>query len=131
MMRTEAPFVPAAMAVDEALSFVRANGGVATLVGTPDDLIGVVTLDRLVAASQDGRTSDPVGSLAEDPLVHVHPDHPFDVVVERFAQSSGVLPVVSRVQARRVEGVVTIDEVARFVERRRTERRSDDDAEGV
>jgi CIC family chloride channel protein len=128
MMRTDAPFVPADMPVDAALSVVRAQGGVGTFVGTPESLVGFVALDRLAAASRDGGTTDPVGSLAEESIVHVHPDHPFDVVVERFAQSPGLLPVVSRDQARRVEGFVTLDEVTRFVDQRRRDRRSVDEA---
>ena len=128
MMRTDAAFVPPDLAVEQAWSLVRANGGTGMLVGTPEHLIGVVTLDRLAAAREAGRMSDPVGPLADESPVHVHPDHSFDVVVERFAQGSGVLPVVSREQARRVEGIVTLDEVTRFVEQRRLERRSDDEA---
>jgi hypothetical protein len=50
--------------------------------------------------------------------VHAHPDHPIDVVLERFAQSGGILPVVSRADARRVEGVVTIDSMLKIAERR-------------
>jgi len=41
--------------------------------------------------------------------VHAHPDHPIDAVLGRLAQSGGVLPVVSRADARRIEGVVTVD----------------------
>jgi CBS domain-containing protein len=87
-----------------------------------------VTLARLIAAAGEGKGSAPIGSLVEPSTVHVHPDHPFDVVLERFAQSPGLLPVVSREQARRMEGVVTLDDVTRFVERRRTEPRDDGDA---
>jgi CIC family chloride channel protein len=44
-------------------------------------------------------------------------DHPIDVVLDRFAQSAGILPVVSRADAHRVEGVVTIDSILKLAER--------------
>jgi hypothetical protein len=50
-----------------------------------------------------------VASLVDASYVHAHPDHPIDVVLDRLAESRGVLPVVSRAEARRVEGVVTTD----------------------
>jgi CBS domain-containing protein len=40
-------------------------------------------------------------------FVHAHPDHPIDVVLERLWQSGGLLPVVSRSEVRRVQGVIT------------------------
>jgi CIC family chloride channel protein len=49
--------------------------------------------------------------LAEPPPVHVHPDHPVDVVFERFEQSGGVLPVVSRAHANHVEGIITVETI--------------------
>lgn len=43
-------------------------------------------------------------------------DHPIDVVLERFAQSAGLLPVVDRARARRVEGVITLESIMKLVE---------------
>jgi CBS domain-containing protein len=111
--------------VEAALTLMMQNGQPASLVGTAERLVGLVTLERARAAAAAGQASDAVGSFIETSAVHVHPDHPFDVVLERFAQSAGLLPVVSREQARRVEGVITLDDVAGFVERRRIERRDD------
>ena len=56
--------------------------------------------------------ADPVASIVDQSFVHAHGDHPIDVVLERFAQSGGILPVVSRADAHRVEGVITIDSIA-------------------
>jgi hypothetical protein len=44
-------------------------------------------------------------------VVHVHPDHPLDVVLERFAASGGLLPVVSRAAAQCVEGAISLDDL--------------------
>jgi len=51
------------------------------------------------------------------PAVHVHPDHPLDVVIERFAHSDGTLPVVSRNNTRQIEGVITADAILARVSR--------------
>lgn len=56
----------------------------------------------------------------DDELVHVHPDHASDVVLQRLASSSGLLPVVSREDAQRLVGVVTFDDVRRFLRERRS-----------
>jgi hypothetical protein len=45
---------------------------------------------------------------ATAPDVHVHPDHSIDVVLERLSHSDGSLLVVSRADARHVEGVITL-----------------------
>ena len=51
--------------------------------------------------------------------IHVHPDHPLDIVVDRLSQSEGVLPVVSRTDAHRVEGIVTPDSILLARDRQR------------
>jgi hypothetical protein len=58
-----------------------------------------------------------VASIVDPSFVHAHGDHPIDVVLERFAQSGGILPVVSRTDAHRVEGVITIDSMLKIAER--------------
>ena len=58
-----------------------------------------------------GRARDPIGSLIEPTFVHAHPDHSIDVVLDRLPESGGVLPIVSRTEVRRVEGVVTRDSI--------------------
>jgi CBS domain-containing protein len=88
------------------------------LVGTPDRLRGIVTEDALRTAMESGRQTAPVAAIAVEPTVHVHPDHPLDVVLERFAESCGVLPVLSREEARRLEGVITFHDIAAFVQQR-------------
>jgi CIC family chloride channel protein len=39
--------------------------------------------------------------------IHVHPDHPLDLVIERLALADGTLPVVDRRDVSRVIGVIT------------------------
>jgi CIC family chloride channel protein len=75
------------------------------------------------AAGRAGRTARDVMSLEPatvdaPPAVHVHPDHPLDVVIDRLSHTSGVLTVVSRSDARQVEGTITADTILRMLHRR-------------
>lgn len=121
VMRAAPAFVPADMPVDAAWEAAREEGWTASLVGDSERLRGVITLDQLAAAREAGRGAADVASMLDGPMVHVHPDHPLEVVLERFADSGGLLPVVSRVAARRVEGVITLDDIARAAKRRRAD----------
>ena len=67
---------------------------------------------------QAGRGAELIEALAETSFHHAHPDHPADVVLERLADSDGLLPVISRENVRRVEGVITLDDVMRALRRR-------------
>jgi len=60
-----------------------------------------------VRTARDVMREEPV-TLESLPAVHVHPDHALDVVLDRLAQSDGRLPVVSRTDARRQLGVITL-----------------------
>jgi CBS domain-containing protein len=90
----------------------------AVLVGSGHELLGVVSSAQLAQAVVAGRAAEPISVLVADNPVHAHPDHPPDVVIERVAESGGVLPVVDREHARHVVGVVTLDGLARFIARR-------------
>jgi len=88
------------------------------LVTRRDDVPGVVTRVQLANAATSGHADAAVGSLIEGGTSHAHPDHPADVVLERLVTAGGWLPVVSRADARRVLGVVTLDGVARLMRER-------------
>jgi CBS domain-containing protein len=72
-------------------------------------VLGVVTREQLEHWRNSEHARQPIGSLVDQDFVHVHPDHPLDVVLDRLSETLGVLPVVSRTDVRRVEGVVTAD----------------------
>jgi CIC family chloride channel protein len=120
VMVGDAAFIPAHETVAHAWEALRASGRRAHLVGSRDRLVGVVTLDRLAAAMDGGLSAEPVGALVDEPLVHAHPDHPLDIVLARFADSPGLLPVVSRQDTQRLEGVVTLEDAVRMMGRART-----------
>jgi CIC family chloride channel protein len=57
-------------------------------------------------------------TVATPPPVHVHPDHTLDVVFERLSEADGALPVVSRSDSCRVEGVITVSTLSTLLAKR-------------
>lgn len=99
---------------------LRLQDGRAWLVGTRDDLIGLLRPERVMEAIQAGRGSGTIGTLIDVSFHHAHSDHLVDIVLERLADGEGVLPIVSRDDIRRVEGVITPDDVVRVLGRRQS-----------
>jgi hypothetical protein len=104
--------LPGDTLIADAAGMAAAGGGV-HLVGDGRELIGIVDDEGLRDAVSAGRGGESIRALAVSPAVHAHPDHPIDVLVERLAHSDGVLPVVSRADARIVVGVVTVERIMR------------------
>jgi len=109
VMSTEMWFLPPDMSVAQAWRAAQEREDPAYLVGTRDRLLGTLTREQLEDLQATGRASDAVSLVVGDAFVHAHPDHPIDVVLDRLSESGGVLPVVSRIHARRVDGVITHD----------------------
>lgn len=82
-----------------------------------DDVHLPHAVTRSVAKTRTARdVMRPQPGLAQSaPQLHVHPDHPLDIVFARFAESDGTLPVVSRRDACRIEGVITAESIAAAV----------------
>lgn len=85
------------------------------LIGTGERLEGAVATARLADAIATGEGDAPVRSLLDGDLVHAHPDHPSDIVLERLAAGSGLLPILSREDGARAVGIVTTGGVVRFL----------------
>jgi CIC family chloride channel protein len=102
----------------------RSGGRQAFLIGTAQRLVGVVSAQQLASAVESGRLSDPVGVLLAPKMVHAHPDHPSETVLERLALSGGFLPIVSRDDAQQVLGVVTFQHIMQFMRKRTVENRA-------
>ena len=103
----EVPFIPPELLVEEAWSLAAAGAAAAYLVGTRHHLLGAVTREELDEWRSGDKADAPIAAMVKGAFVHVHPDHPIDVVLERLAASGGLLPVVSRTEVHQVEGVVT------------------------
>jgi CBS-domain-containing membrane protein len=117
-MNADAPFVSADSSIDAAWEVMRTHNRSASLVGSSDRLLGIVTLEGLAGAHAADRGHETVLALLNEQVVHVHPDQPLDVVLERFAASGGLLPVVSRAAVQCVEGVIRLEDIAAAAKRR-------------
>jgi predicted transcriptional regulator len=111
VMRADALFVSPAMSVEQAWLWSKEQEAPAYLVGTPDRLAGAVTRAQLDEWRASEEAGDALSSVVADSFVHAHPDHSIEVVLERLSESGGLLPVVSRTAAKRVEGVITCDSI--------------------
>jgi chloride channel protein, CIC family len=116
------PLLAASRAIESVWREFDANGQRPWLVGTAEDFLGVLQPERLTEAMQSGRGSEPIAGLTEAAFIHAHPDHSVDIVLERLADSAGVLPIISREDTRRVEGVITADDMTRALNRRRNQK---------
>jgi CBS domain-containing protein len=111
IMQSDVPFVLPEMSVEDAWRWALEHDADVYLVGTRDHLVGSVARQRLEEWHTTGHASDRIGSLIEPTFVHAHPDHSIDVVLDRLSESGGALPIVSRTEARRVEGIVTLNSI--------------------
>jgi CIC family chloride channel protein len=107
VMRPDVPLLPPDLGFDAARQWADEHDAPALLVGNGDRLLGSVTRQQLEQTTE-GSAPGSLGSLVpKTPFIHAHADHPIDVVLDRLAESGGVLPVVSRADVHKLEGVVT------------------------
>ncbi len=116
LMSKDVELIAPGLAIEEAWVRLGASTAPVALVGESGVLSGRITRENVQRAIAEGHGGEPVQSIVEADVVHVHPDHPIDLVLERFAGSGNVLPVVSRADARRLEGVVTLDSITRSLD---------------
>jgi CIC family chloride channel protein len=113
-MRTPEEVLTGEMSVVEALEKVRASQFHAWPVCDASGVIGIIPLRTLrEASSQDGGGNRKLMEFvdAED-FPHLHSDHPLNVALERFgAEQLDLLPVVSRANVHKLEGIVTVSDV--------------------
>lgn len=107
------PFLPGEIPVVEARRRLDEAGCDEALVGTRERLLGVVSRGALGDGAWD---AEPLASRIAANAGHVHPDHPLDLVVERFRRGPGFLPVLSRGGEALVVGVVTRGSLQRLLE---------------
>jgi CIC family chloride channel protein len=112
VMRSPTAPLPAEITVREALEQVRSSESRTWLVADRRGVIGVINLARLgreLAESSDKKLSDLVSALD---FPHVHSDQGLDLALERMgANQIELLPVVSRADVHKLEGVVTLRDV--------------------
>ena len=86
-------------------------------VGSDGIYVGLVTRGQIERALSSGGANASIGSIATGDCERVHPDHPLELVMDRLAKNPGLLPVVSRDQTDRLEGLITSETVIQFVQK--------------
>ncbi len=112
VMHPATELLPAEITVEEALERVRASEFRTCLVTDRRGVVGVInlpTLEREVAEGAAKQLGEIVSGLV---FPHVHPDQGIDLALERMgANQIEVLPVVSRADVHKLEGIVTLQDI--------------------
>jgi CIC family chloride channel protein len=107
VMTSDMSFVSPEVSVADAWEWALQHEAPVYLVGTRDHFVGTVTRRQLDEWRKTETRNQRIAGVIGDRFVHAHPDHPIDVVLERLTESGGMLPIVSRAEIHRIEGVVT------------------------
>lgn len=112
VMRPAPESLSAEISVREALERVRSSELRTWLVADGRGVIGVINLSRLereLAEGADKKLSELVGAFV---FPHVHSDQGLDLALDRMGTNQiEILPVVSRADVHKLEGVVTLGDV--------------------
>lgn len=114
VMRADPPLVPPETTIAEAIAALAATGASRALVGADGHAGGFVTRAAADAALRENRGVARVATITQPIRIHVHPDHPMDLMFERWKDAEGLLPVIGRDNETRIAGIVTLDEIISF-----------------
>jgi CIC family chloride channel protein len=112
-MRPAAEVLRAEMTVAEAVERAKKSLAGAWVVCDERGVCGVFSRKALEDAAQAGGGGRRLEELLTSvEFVHVHPDHPLIVALERLGTSKlEILPVVSRADVRELKGIVRLEDV--------------------
>jgi CIC family chloride channel protein len=115
-MRPADEILPAEMTAQEALEKVRASALRAWPVSNQRGVVGIITISTLKKAAADGLAHTKLIDLVERrEFPHLHSDHSLAVALERMgAAGVDALPVVSRADVHKLEGIVALQDVLRL-----------------
>jgi CIC family chloride channel protein len=127
-MRVPRVVLKAGMTPREAFARIETSQWTAwPMVDDRGRLMGMVTseaLRRALETEADGRLED-LAEIRDGP--HLHDDHLLDLALERMGKAGvSVLPVVSRLDVRRLEGIVGLSDVMRVYGLDRPQRQQTD-----
>jgi CIC family chloride channel protein len=112
VMRTATEVLPAQLTVREALEQIRSSKFRAWPVTDRRGVVGVISLPTLQRELAEG-AAKPIAELVDAlTFPHVHGDHTLDQALDRMgAARLDVLPVVSRADIHKLEGVITLGDI--------------------
>src|SRR5580704_11088582 len=112
-MRPAKEILSADMTVQEALELIRSSESTAWPVIDNQGLIGLITFGKLQQAATAGSEPKQLKELLDGiDFPHLHADHALSLALERMGASQvNALPVVSRANIHKLEGIVTLKDV--------------------
>jgi len=117
-MRSPSVILQGQMTVQEAAAEVQSSEFHAWPVQDKLGVVGMIRFDTLQKALADGGAMRTVSELINPNPVefpHLHADHSLTVALERLGTSHvDALPVVSRADVHKLEGIVTLQDVLKF-----------------
>src|SRR5712671_2644674 len=115
-MRPATEILTANMTVQEALVRARASARQALPVSNERGIAGIIRLAALEKAVGDGDSHKKLIDLIEgEEFPHLHADQSLTVALERMgAEGLDALPVVSRADVRKLEGIVALQDVMKL-----------------
>jgi CIC family chloride channel protein len=112
IMHAATESLPSEITVEQALERARASEFRTWLVTDRRGVIGVINLPTLEREQAEGAAKHLDELVRGLVFPHVHPDQGLDLALERMgANQIEVLPVVSRADVHKLEGVVTLQDV--------------------
>jgi CIC family chloride channel protein len=112
-MLPAAEILSADMTVQEALEKIHSSESTAWPVTDERGLIGVLSIGKLHQFANVGPESKRLRDILDGAAFpHLHADHPLSIALERMGASQiNAIPVVSRADVHKLEGVVTLKDV--------------------
>jgi chloride channel protein, CIC family len=113
VMRPATELLSSELTVREAIERIRSSEFRTWLVTDRQGLVGVINLSTLAREVAEGSDEQKLGELVGGlEFPHVHLDQGLDLALERMGASQfEILPVVSRADVHKLEGVVTLRDV--------------------
>jgi CIC family chloride channel protein len=112
VMQSKAIPLPADMDVSTARARLQEMGTNVALVGELNWLYGLVNAQQLEEVKDPAETKLSQVVNHDGAFPYVHPDHPLSTALERMGTAGAdALPVVSRANRRRVQGVITMTDI--------------------
>ena len=118
IMKPVSLFIPEDSSVDQASKLIANEPSDVFLVGSPRRISGIVSRQAIEEAGRAGPAEAPLAPLVDSSWGHVHADRSLELALQRFRENRGLLPVLSRGEATRVEGVITLETILEFVRKR-------------
>ncbi len=113
IMRSATESLSSELTVADSLKQIRESEFRTWLVTDKQGLVGVINLSTLASEIAKGADQRKLSALMDELVFpHVHPDQGLDVALERMgANQLEILPVVSRADVHKLEGIVTLRDV--------------------